>query len=538
MKYYLIVLLLFLSTPSHAEQALPAANCNKSNVSACMGMADRFFDVEKFEESLAYYKSLCSLDVGKGCRRAAWIYSQVLDSSFELIEETNNKACSLGDMTGCNNLGSAYENNNQINKANALYRQACDGGNDLACNNLAVNFENGLGLEENYNKSAELYIKSCGFAFAKACKNAGDLYYYKFKDYKTALKWYKKACELGSGRACYDTAYQYKEGEGTKENIAKANTFYRKACELNDAKGCTALGKAYMDDNYKISNIKKDYSKGVALFERSCKMGHGSGCYQLGSAYANGYGVQQSDSDALQFYHFGCAEVYNYSGSACYNAGWYHETGIVDARNVNLAKQYYAQGCESDHNYSCKNVAALDNPLFVDDANQAADPKVVFITQEQFNGDLGGSAGADAKFQAEADAPNSKVQGRVFKAWISGARKHDSVDAKRTLSRSKSSYQLADGSSIAKDFKSLVKTKPERFINMHANGKTSSERITLYAWSGLSARGETLKLNCSDWHSSSADDAGAMGDALEPILWSDFYQEECSEQLSLYCVEQ
>lgn len=541
MKHYsisfLFALLLF-SLPSHAEQTLQPDSCNKDNTSECMRIADDFFDIEGFDESLKYYVSLCALEVGKGCRRTGWIHDEVLGSQFELVKEAYQKACLLDDMMGCNNLGYAYENNSEIDKANTLYNQACNGNNSIACNNLGVNFEYGSGVELNHKKASELYIKSCGFKFAKACENAGDLYYYKFKNYKVSLKWYKTACSLDSGAACYDVAYQYKKGEGTKENILKANKFYKKSCELHEGKGCTALGIAYMDYNYEDSNIKQDYTKGVALFERSCKMSHGSGCYHLGRAYSNGYGVQKNDETALQFYQVGCNDVYNYSGSACYNAGWYYETGVIVASDVSLARQYYEKGCQDDHDFSCKNLAALDTPLFIDDVTKAAVAKAVFITERQFNGDLGGSVGADDKCQTEADAADSKVKGRVFKAWISGARQKDTIDAKRTLFRSKSPYQLVDGSLLAKDFKSLVNSGPEHFINMFANGKSSSERFELWTWTGISDRGETLELNCSDWHSSGADDLGAKGDALEHSLWSDFYQSKCSDKLRLYCFEQ
>lgn len=547
MKYRSIILL-FVSfvAPvfSYAETALQVDRCSKDSANECMTIADDLFEREQFDEALKYYQKLCVAGVGKGCRREGWIHTEVFYSELELTREMYRKACSLNDMIGCSNLGLQYQETDEMGEANTLYLQACDANEANGCSHLAASYRWGWGVDVDYEKSSDLYVKSCKLDLASACDSAGDVFYYEFANYKTALKWYDQACKLNFGEGCYNLGYQYEKGEGTKKKVSKAYTFYKKACDMSYARGCTAVARAYVgDDDADGSKIKKDYKKGITLFERSCNMGHGRGCFELGYAYQEGsYRVNQDLDKALTLYQYGCSEVNDYSGLACYNAGWYHEAGVVVAPNIDLAKLYYQRGCEDDSSKACSNLTALSNPLFIDDSHDDASAKTVFITQKQFNGDLGGSIGADQKCQAEADDPTSKVQGKVFKAWISGSRQNESSDISRALLRSKSPYQLVDGSLVARSFKQLVGSGPDRAIKMFANGKVSKERFVLYTWTGLSDRGEVIEGNCSNWHSSSADNVGSMGnasgDSKPSILWSGFYEEKCSEELSLYCFEQ
>ena len=74
-------------------------------------------------------------------------------------------------------------------------------------------------------------------------------------------------------------------------------------------------------------------------------------------------------------------------------------------------------------------------PVFGDDA---AKEKVIFITKARFDGDLVSAANAltgvsgitdgliagDTLCQADADAPDSKVKGKTFRAWLGPALDH------------------------------------------------------------------------------------------------------------------
>lgn len=561
MKYWpaiIIVMALFLSAPVYSEpsqselstsassklqlstsqQQLQASDCHKDNTSECLQIAGALFDDEQFVESLGVYEKLCALDIAKGCVRFGWIHHNVLDSQLELIIQTYQKACSLKNMSGCSNLGLIYENNNELAKANALYRQACGENNDAGCNNLAVNFEYGIGVELNYKKSAELYMKSCDLDLVQACRNAGDVHYYKLEDYKAALKWYKKSCQFNIGRSCNDVGYQYSKGLGTKYNTSKALKFYQKACEFDDAYGCTNLGRNYM--GYGDLEIKQDYAKGLVLLEQGCRLGYGFGCNSLGFSYASGYGVKPNNEKALQFYEYGCHQVSDYSGTACYNAGWHYEIGITVDRDVKRAKSYYEKGCQDDSSFACEGLAILANPLFIDEREATPTPKIAFLTQQKFNGNLGGSIGADEKCQAEADAPDSKVQGRVFKAWLSGGRNNDNADVNRVLLRSQSPYELVDGSLLAHDFADLMTPRPQKIrhnIDVFANGKSLSEYY-IPVWTGINDSGHLNSDNCADWHSSSADDQGGMGNADDSAFWTQLSEKKCSKSLRLYCFEQ
>jgi hypothetical protein len=83
----------------------------------------------------------------------------------------------------------------------------------------------------------------------------------------------------------------------------------------------------------------------------------------------------------------------------------------------------------------------------------AATQKLVFVTSQAFNGNLGGLTGADAKCQALARAAG--LAG-TFKAWLGNA----TVSASSRLTHATVPYKLVNGTVIANDFTDLITGKP------------------------------------------------------------------------------
>jgi hypothetical protein len=87
--------------------------------------------------------------------------------------------------------------------------------------------------------------------------------------------------------------------------------------------------------------------------------------------------------------------------------------------------------------------------------NAADARKLVFVTSQAFNGNLGGLAGADAKCQTLARAAG--LPG-TYKAWLGNA----TVSAASRLTHATVPYTLVNGTVIANDFADLGTGKPNK----------------------------------------------------------------------------
>lgn len=64
---------------------------------------------------------------------------------------------------------------------------------------------------------------------------------YKNRDFKVALKYYKDACDQGSGEACYKAGEIYDIGLGVPTDESMALNYFQQACDLDYDKGCVTV---------------------------------------------------------------------------------------------------------------------------------------------------------------------------------------------------------------------------------------------------------------------------------------------------------
>jgi hypothetical protein len=143
--------------------------------------------------------------------------------------------------------------------------------------------------------------------------------------------------------------------------------------------------------------------------------------------------------------------------------------------------------------------------------------KKVFLTSQEYTGNLGGLAGADAKCQALADAAGI---GGTFKAWLSDS----TLDPIHRFSGSTFSGVP------------FVRTIDE---NGHAVPFDNARG--LYAWTGTDFGGRPMSPNCNNWWSSSDADQGWVGFVMGYTYfysWTQDGQKQCSEMRRLYCFQQ
>jgi hypothetical protein len=195
---------------------------------------------------------------------------------------------------------------------------------------------------------------------------------------------------------------------------------------------------------------------------------------------------------------------------------------------------------------------------------EAAPPakKIVFVTSNTYQGNLGGLDGADAECQRLAS--DAGLSG-TFKAWLSDSK----TSASSRLTHSSGPYALVTGLVVANDWAGLTSGTLLHAIDTTERGGSAPAAATSptncggtdcnthgcapSAWTNSLSDGTIVDahLTCSDWTStndvSDCGGADAGSDETESIwgqatkadsTWSGLGYAPCAAYASLYCVEQ
>tara|TARA_Y100000588_G_scaffold37855_1_gene36186 strand:- start:13 stop:729 length:717 start_codon:yes stop_codon:yes gene_type:complete len=115
------------------------------------------------------------------------------------------------------------------------------------------------------------------------------------QDDKEAVKWYRKAAELGYVKAMYPLGSMYANGSGVIEDDKEAVKWYRKAAELGHAKAMWALGGMYANG----MGVIEDDKEAVKWYRKAAELGNELAMTYLGFMYVTGEGVIE---DAVEAY--------------------------------------------------------------------------------------------------------------------------------------------------------------------------------------------------------------------------------------------
>ncbi len=130
--------------------------------------------------------------------------------------------------------------------------------------------KNDLGIEPNYRKAVELYLKAanqghpeaqCQIAVHYSCHHIDQVFE---PDINEAVKWYKKAAEGGSAQAQRNLGKLYEEGEGVPQDYRKAAYWYEKAIEQGYVLAYEELSNLYE----KGLGVPQDYQKANILRQK------------------------------------------------------------------------------------------------------------------------------------------------------------------------------------------------------------------------------------------------------------------------------
>ena len=189
-------------------------------------------------------------------------------------------------------------------------------------------------LQDGEKGNAEAYY-TLGFMYYRGFQQksfnvkTADFSNKTIQSYETALKYFKKASDMGHSRASYVVGYIYDHGQGIKKNIQIANTYYKKAvnqkekslnqnsyndqndetinidikrveelAENGDSDAQLSLGREYLFGKI----VNKDPQKALKYIKKSAEQGNSIAQFFLGSVYLGKLGIEKNYDEAVKWF--------------------------------------------------------------------------------------------------------------------------------------------------------------------------------------------------------------------------------------------
>lgn len=162
--------------------------------------------------------------------------------------------------------------------------KAADAGNADAMDFVGFTYLRGAVVERR-PEIAFGYFKAAANDSSQAAFNLGQCYFGAQgteQDCERALVWWKKAAEMGHGRAASTAAMAYLSGEGVTPDAVLARRLAERAAELNNPSGLVLLGELHFQAG-ELDAAKATWTKASKLFPTT-RTGHPSQPSGNGSA--------------------------------------------------------------------------------------------------------------------------------------------------------------------------------------------------------------------------------------------------------------
>jgi len=196
--------------------------------------------------------------------------------------------------------------------------------------------------EKNYAEAVKYYRKAAELGNADAQSTLGWMYDQAKgvrRNYAEAAKWYRKAAEQGNNVAQNNLGTLYYNGQGVKRNYSEALKWFRKAADHGNAAAYGWLGDMY----YNGQGVKKNYGESAKWYRKAAEQGDAYAQNELGVLYYNGQGVKRNYGEALKWFRKaadqGNAAAYGWLG------GMYYE-GHGVKKDYSEAAKWFRKGAE------------------------------------------------------------------------------------------------------------------------------------------------------------------------------------------------
>jgi TPR repeat protein len=114
-----------------------------------------------------------------------------------------------------------------------------------------------------------------------------------------AVKWFEQSAKKGYVDSQIVLARMYRDGDGVRQNIARAVGLYRHAAGLkNHPAAQFELGNLYIQGR----GVEQDYATAVIWYQKAGLGGYGPARSALGAMYEKGFGIDKNWAEAYAWY--------------------------------------------------------------------------------------------------------------------------------------------------------------------------------------------------------------------------------------------
>ena len=163
--------------------------------------------------------------------------------------------------------------------------------------------------------------------------------YYNRKDYTEAVKWYRKAADLGNASGQFNLGVMYSNGYGVTQDKAEAVKWYRKAADQGRANAQYNLGVMY-DNGVGVTQDKAEAAK---WYRKAADQGRANAQYNLGVMYQYGEGVTQDKAEAVKWYRKAADQG---RANAQFNLGLMYDFGEGVTQDKAEAVKWYRKAAD------------------------------------------------------------------------------------------------------------------------------------------------------------------------------------------------
>lgn len=155
--------------------------------------------------------------------------------------------------------------------------------------------------EENFIIGNPDYDPDNSIAYYYGAAQQGDSYaqyeigndYHCDKKYSEAFEWFMKSALQGHTLSQFKVANMYDKGQGVEEDEAKAIKWYRRAVEVGVGEAAEKLADLCLN---------KDVKEAVKWYKQAATRGTCDAGYKLGEIYWNGLGVEKNKKEGIKWY--------------------------------------------------------------------------------------------------------------------------------------------------------------------------------------------------------------------------------------------
>ena len=112
----------------------------------------------------------------------------------------------------------------------------------------------------------------------------------------------QRLANQGDAEAQFNLGWMYYQGEGVRQDYAKAFEWYKKVANQGDSNAQFVLGLLY----YKGEGVRQDYAKAAQWFLKVANQGDSDAQAMLGVMYNKGKGVRQNVAIAKEWFGKSC----------------------------------------------------------------------------------------------------------------------------------------------------------------------------------------------------------------------------------------